>query len=421
MKMQVDDRHRLVPQRGTRSLLAFIMAMGCIATPARAEVRLGPGDVIDIAVARYPDLHLHMNVASDGTLDLENAGIVAVAGLTTKDARAVIRRAMAVAAFRRSSSEGRHGIVTVEPDEVAVTVAAYRPIYLVGDVGKPGEVPYRTGLSLRQALAIAGGAGGAKVGLDPRMAVDAGAEEGVAALDYALARVRAWRLSTELGATETLDRSEFKSLGLNETKLTRIIEIETRTLKNWRDESKRGRAVADQDAAELAAAIDTVGRQRDEEGKGNAADAEELRTLIDLKLHGNVTSARVNDARRAVLLASTRNLQTQAELMRLKLEKDNVGERYARREEERRTAALNELATANANLESARVKLAAAREKEQLVGRHPQRNDSIRPTFILYRLDTGGESHMAIDEATPLEPGDVVDVRLLNSEALAVR
>ena len=37
------------------------------------------------------------------------------------------------------------------------TVAEYRPVYVNGDVSKPGEYPYRPTTTARQVVALAGG------------------------------------------------------------------------------------------------------------------------------------------------------------------------------------------------------------------------------------------------------------------------
>ena len=34
---------------------------------------------------------------------------------------------------------------------------SYRPFYILGEVGRPGEYPYAAGLTLEQAIAAAGG------------------------------------------------------------------------------------------------------------------------------------------------------------------------------------------------------------------------------------------------------------------------
>ena len=40
---------------------------------------------------------------------------------------------------------------------VSVEVINYRPFYILGEVGKPGEYPYTNGLTVQNAVAAAGG------------------------------------------------------------------------------------------------------------------------------------------------------------------------------------------------------------------------------------------------------------------------
>jgi polysaccharide export outer membrane protein len=42
--------------------------------------------------------------------------------------------------------------------KVTVDVANFRPIYVLGEVQKPGEYPFRSGLNVMSAMAVAGGA-----------------------------------------------------------------------------------------------------------------------------------------------------------------------------------------------------------------------------------------------------------------------
>ena len=40
---------------------------------------------------------------------------------------------------------------------VSVEVATYRPIYVLGEVNKPGQYPYQPGMTVVSAAAVAGG------------------------------------------------------------------------------------------------------------------------------------------------------------------------------------------------------------------------------------------------------------------------
>ena len=41
---------------------------------------------------------------------------------------------------------------------MTVDVVSFRPFYVLGEVNKPGEYPYRSGLNVVSAIAVAGGA-----------------------------------------------------------------------------------------------------------------------------------------------------------------------------------------------------------------------------------------------------------------------
>jgi polysaccharide biosynthesis/export protein len=50
----------------------------------------------------------------------------------------------------------RRGNLVRDPS-VAVEVIAYRPIYVLGEVNKPGQYPYQPGMTVVTAVAVGGG------------------------------------------------------------------------------------------------------------------------------------------------------------------------------------------------------------------------------------------------------------------------
>src|ERR1700737_773142 len=56
----------------------------------------------------------------------------------------------------RSISGSSRADASERADEVTTVVAEYRPIYVNGDVSKPGEYPYRPATTARQVIAVAG-------------------------------------------------------------------------------------------------------------------------------------------------------------------------------------------------------------------------------------------------------------------------
>lgn len=104
---------------------------------------LGPTDRVRLKVYGEADITGEYEVDSNGYVSIPLAGLVKAAGLTTRALEASVRAALA------------KGIV--RDPRVNIEVASYRPFYILGEVKKSGEYPYRLGLTVMDAVATAGG------------------------------------------------------------------------------------------------------------------------------------------------------------------------------------------------------------------------------------------------------------------------
>jgi polysaccharide export outer membrane protein len=104
---------------------------------------LGPNDRVRVKVYGESDITGEYEVDSDGQISVPLAGHIKADGLTTKQLERSIASALA------------KGIV--RDPRVNVEVALYRPYYILGEVKKGGEYPYRLGLTVLDAVASAGG------------------------------------------------------------------------------------------------------------------------------------------------------------------------------------------------------------------------------------------------------------------------
>ena len=112
---------------------------------ARADYRLGVSDKVRLKVQEYPDVSGNYTVDTEGMLSIPLVGNVNAAGLTVKDvANSIESRLQA-----RSGASG-HPLAAIE-------IVEFRPIYVLGDVQKPGEYPFRPGMTVVQAISVAGG------------------------------------------------------------------------------------------------------------------------------------------------------------------------------------------------------------------------------------------------------------------------
>jgi len=114
-----------------------------LAAAAVAAPKLQPGDKIRINVYGENTLSGEYEIDQSGQLSLPLAGTIDAVGLT----QAELEQALA----KKFRSE------YLKNPKVTVTIATLRPFYMMGEVTKPGEYAYKSGLNILTALAIAGG------------------------------------------------------------------------------------------------------------------------------------------------------------------------------------------------------------------------------------------------------------------------
>jgi protein involved in polysaccharide export with SLBB domain len=133
-------------------LLGAVLLAACADLPdscgpgagATTGYRLGAGDQLRVTVFRQPDLSGPLQVDGQGYLAMPLVGRIPAAGLTTQALQEAIEARL------------REGGYLVDPD-VRVEVRTYRPIYILGQVARPGRYEYRDGMTVINAVALAGG------------------------------------------------------------------------------------------------------------------------------------------------------------------------------------------------------------------------------------------------------------------------
>ncbi|KCZ56038.1 polysaccharide biosynthesis/export family protein [Hyphomonas chukchiensis] len=104
---------------------------------------LGTGDKLRINVFGQPELSGQFVVDGTGAISLPLIGQVVATGSSSQELETTIAEKLA------------DGFL-LEP-RVSVEVTNYRPFYILGEVGRPGEYPFNSGLTVLNAVAAAGG------------------------------------------------------------------------------------------------------------------------------------------------------------------------------------------------------------------------------------------------------------------------
>jgi len=110
-----------------------------------AKVGLGPGDVLEVTVYGEDDLSRTLRISPDGDVHFPLIQRIQVAGLTTAEIEDLIRARLQDGFLRDPS--------------VTVFVKEYNSarIFVLGEVARPGTFPFGSGMSIVEAVSLAGG------------------------------------------------------------------------------------------------------------------------------------------------------------------------------------------------------------------------------------------------------------------------
>ncbi len=386
-------------------------------TQAKAEYRVNVGDVLEVAVAGVPELRHRAAVQMDGNISLPLVGMLPVAGLPLPQIRAKIGAALASKAFRQRTPDGREVVIVIGADEVTTVVAEYRPIYVNGDVSKPGEYPYRPATTARQVIAVAGGYDIMHIRMNnPYLeSADLRSEYGSLWTEFAKEQAHMWRIKNELGDGSQISPRVLRDVPIAQSAISEIVNAETEYLKTKQSDYQREKAFLQRGVRQGDDEVSVLSEQQKKEEQGVQSDLEELQKVADLFGKGSVTSPRVTDARRAVLLSSTRKLQTSAQLMQVKKQQDELTRKLEKLDDQRRLDLLRELQDTSVKLNQIREKLQSVGEKLQytaMVRSQLVRGAGNKAEIAIFRKGEKGQERIVASEDTELQPGDAVEVTL---------
>jgi protein involved in polysaccharide export with SLBB domain len=126
-----------------RIVLATIIGLASANVAMADGYRLQPGDTVRISVYARDDLSGNFRIDDVGEIVLPLLGEVATEGKTTREMRDYLQNAL----------KDRIG----SDINLVVTIAEHRPVYVDGDVDRPGAYPYRPNMTVGKVMALAGG------------------------------------------------------------------------------------------------------------------------------------------------------------------------------------------------------------------------------------------------------------------------
>jgi protein involved in polysaccharide export with SLBB domain len=131
------------PQTPGTATPATVGGAAGAATDGIEGYRLASGDQIRVTVFRHEDLSGEYQLDGMGNFSMPLIGQINADGATVRQAEERIREKLMAGYL-------------VDP-QVSVDVLNYRPFYILGEVKSPGSYPYVNGMTVLNAVALAGG------------------------------------------------------------------------------------------------------------------------------------------------------------------------------------------------------------------------------------------------------------------------
>jgi polysaccharide biosynthesis/export protein ExoF len=410
--------------RSTLALGAVFAA--AISWPAASEsYRLGVQDRLRIKVVdwragkgeyyEWEVISSEYMVNPAGAISLPLVGEVQAEGRTTEE----------LAASISDQLQKRVG-PTIGKPLTAVEIVTFRPVYVLGYVEHPGEYAFRPGLTVMQAVGIAGGfyrmtdTGLLRLERDRIAAVG---ERETARIGLQRALVRRARLEAERTGVDTIEIPEELRGEPNAEPLiaeeTAIMKARSQRLKLQLNALNDLKVLFAQEVQSLADRAVSQNQEID-------LARRELKSYGALSAKGLAVSSRDFLLQRTVVELEGKLLDIEANSLHAKEGLQKSEQEAATLQETRSmeiVAELNETQTSidqfTAKLTTARALISETTVTAPRLALDRSTNAARAPSFAISRNVGGRTVQMSAEETTPVKPGDVVKVEVLPPQEVA--
>lgn len=394
--------------RGVCVALALSVAPAAMAVELTAQTRIRLTVVQWMPLAgqyeRWDALGGELIVSPEGDITVPIVGPVPVAGKSPQEVASEVGELL------------RSKLGLVETPGTSIEIIEFPPVYVIGSVTAPGAFPYRPGMTVLQALALAGDRLRTPVGEVSAERIELVAELRSTEEGLLRGKARLARLAAEFAEAEAITFPE--ELTDARTALAQEIMTQEQAIFTARANGLARQAVALTELSDLLAAeIETLEARVASIDETITSTEVELVGITSLVEQGVVTVARQSELQR--LLSATRvdRLDQLTAILRARqglseAERDAVALR-----DERRTEVAQQLQETQAEVERlTRQQLTTQELLLQLDLDNPVVASAIAQAelqFTIVRKSGDGTLELAAADNTPLIPGDVLKVTAL--------
>ncbi|TWF48098.1 polysaccharide biosynthesis/export family protein [Neorhizobium alkalisoli] len=405
---RIENRRSALVSVAMAVALAFVLLASSM--PASASkmpsYTVGAGDVLMITVYGDAGLTGLFPVSAEGVIGYPLLGNVDVAGKTVDEIGAQISRDLADHVPNRS---------------VAVAIKEYAPIFIVGDVQKPGRYEYRPGMIVLELFALSGGLREptARTDMSSIQLISAQQEYEDMSLQLLSQDVRRVRLEAERNNVAFEYNSNGPGLVRDATTLEKIVESEKSLYKLRLSVLQDERTNLEVQKQNFVQEIDTLQKSnvmRNEQFQLLGLDVNASEELVS---RGAASQSALRERKRELLAMNQQLLESTSFLARARQNKNEVERRILELENKRNNDAATELREIELDMVRLRRKMTFSLQTMAEIGATSRRVTSleqmIQTKFSIVRQLSGEYGETDAGEQTPIRAGDVIRVSLIAS------
>jgi protein involved in polysaccharide export with SLBB domain len=390
-------------------LLVYVGTSLGFALSARASepYRLAGGDVVTFDFLDDAELPVALTVASDGETQFPLIGSVNVKGLSVPEAIELLR------------SEYRRRQIINDP-KLSLQVSTFRPVFVLGEVKHPGSFPYYPGLTVDQAIGLAGGPLTLTSNPSDRILLRArlrGEMDG-AEVQIVSEAIAAARLVAQLRGADKLDLKDAPEIArpyLEQASLRGVIEIEERILKTDLITTQSQVEILTQGIVETQEGLKILAQLEEQQKEVVAMNEKDLGRVTALRKRELNTEADLSRAKTTTSNEKSRLLEIYTEMSNSRRELGKLKLDLAKLKADRETDILSKLQERGVAIKKLESTRQSAQEQFFLIASiaaDEKKRDQISFTYEIRRTQDGTGKSFEASSVTELSPGDVLAVSI---------
>ncbi|MEY9324698.1 protein involved in polysaccharide export with SLBB domain/uncharacterized membrane-anchored protein YhcB (DUF1043 family) [Sinorhizobium fredii] len=397
---------------GAYILAIVLLVVGLLVVPmpraSASDYRLNTGDVLTFDFLDDAELPIIATISGNGEAQFPLIGGVNVVGLTITEA------------LEKLGSEYRRRDILVDP-KLSLNISTFRPIFVLGEVRSPGSFPFYSGLTVEQAIGLAGGMQTVAANASDRLIVRARLRGEIesARAEIVHEAIYAARLAAQLKSSEKVDLNDVPEVArthVEELPFEGVIELEEKILKEDLAAYKSQAQILTEGIAQAEGGIEILNElvQQQKDIVSNSVD--DVARVGALRQRGLNTESELSRAENSAATEKAQLLETFATLARTRQEVSELKLQLVKLAADRKKDILTQLQEREIAIKKLISEQRSAEEQILLmaaVARDESKKNQISYAYEIRRNPVGGKpTSLQASLVTELLPGDVVVVSI---------